>query len=96
MEAMVDQAMREGALGVSSSLQYVPDIYTSTEELVALAKVAARYGGAYFTHQRSESGRIDRLARRGLRDRAGGEDPHADLAPEDRLQTQLRPDAARS
>src|SRR5206468_8801187 len=55
----VDSAMREGALGVSSSLQYIPNIYSSTEELIALAKVAARYGGAYFTHQRSESGRID-------------------------------------
>ena len=51
MEALVDSAMREGALGVSSSLQYIPNIYSSTEELIALAKVAARYGGAYFTHQ---------------------------------------------
>ena len=59
MCALVDSAMRDGALGLSSSLQYVPDIYNSTEELVAMAKVAARYGGAYFTHQRSESGRID-------------------------------------
>jgi dihydroorotase/N-acyl-D-amino-acid deacylase len=59
MEALVDAAMRQGALGVSSSLQYIPNIYSSTEELIALAKVAARYGGAYFTHQRSESGRID-------------------------------------
>src|SRR5215813_4475587 len=59
MEAIVDQAMREGALGVSSSLQYIPNIYSSTSELTALAKVAARYGGAYFTHQRSESSRID-------------------------------------
>ena len=58
MEAMVDQAMREGALGVSSSLQYIPNIYSSTEELTALARVAARYGGAYFTHQRSESNRL--------------------------------------
>ncbi|MEP6768327.1 MAG: D-aminoacylase [Acidobacteriota bacterium] len=59
MERIVDQAMREGALGVSSSLQYIPNIYSSTDELIALARVAARYGGAYFTHQRSESGRID-------------------------------------
>src|SRR5512143_3550797 len=55
MEALVDQAMREGALGVSSSLQYIPNIYSTTEELVALAKVAAAHGGAYFTHQRSEA-----------------------------------------
>ncbi|MEP6993692.1 MAG: D-aminoacylase [Acidobacteriota bacterium] len=59
MTDAVDQAMREGALGVSSSLQYIPDIYNSTEELIAMAKVAAKYGGAYFTHQRSESNRID-------------------------------------
>ena len=56
---VVDQAMREGALGVSSSLQYVPDMYNSTDELIAMSKVAAKYGGAYFTHQRSESDRID-------------------------------------
>ena len=56
---VVDQAMREGAVGVSSSLQYVPDMYNSTDELIAMAKVAARYGGAYFTHQRSEANTID-------------------------------------
>src|SRR4029077_17448104 len=59
MRDVVDQAMREGALGVSSSLQYVPDMYNSTEDLIAMSKVAAKYGGAYFTHQRSESDRID-------------------------------------
>jgi dihydroorotase/N-acyl-D-amino-acid deacylase len=59
MEALVEQAMREGALGVSSSLQYIPNIYSSTAELTALARIAARYGGAYFTHQRSESGKLD-------------------------------------
>ncbi|HKD18996.1 MAG TPA: D-aminoacylase, partial [Thermoanaerobaculia bacterium] len=56
---IVDQAMRDGAVGVSSSLQYVPDMYNSTDELIAMAKVAARYGGAYFTHQRSEANAID-------------------------------------
>jgi dihydroorotase/N-acyl-D-amino-acid deacylase len=59
MKALLDQAMREGALGISSSLQYIPNIYSSTEELVALAQVAAAHGGAYFTHQRSESSVID-------------------------------------
>ena len=59
MKALLEQAMREGALGVSSSLQYIPNIYSSTEELIDLSKTAAAYGGAYFTHQRSESGRID-------------------------------------
>jgi len=59
MEALVEEAMKQGALGVSTSLQYVPDMYNSTEEIIAMAKVAARYGGVYFTHQRSESNRID-------------------------------------
>jgi dihydroorotase/N-acyl-D-amino-acid deacylase len=59
MCALVEQAMREGALGLSSSLQYVPDMYNSTDELIAMAKVAARHGGAYFTHQRSEANDID-------------------------------------
>jgi dihydroorotase/N-acyl-D-amino-acid deacylase len=59
MEREVAKAMEEGALGVSTSLQYVPDMYNSTEEIIALAKVAARYGGVYFTHQRSEGNRID-------------------------------------
>lgn len=59
MERLVAQAMEEGALGLSTSLQYVPDRFASTEEIVALAKVARRHGGIYITHQRSESGRID-------------------------------------
>ena len=59
MEAAVAQAMEEGAFGLSTSLQYVPDRFASTEEIVALAKVARRYGGSYITHQRSESDAID-------------------------------------
>ncbi len=59
MQALVAQAMDEGALGLSTALQYVPGMFASTEEIVALAKVAARSGGAYFTHLRSESARID-------------------------------------
>ncbi len=58
MEKLVEQAMQEGALGLSTSLQYVPDRFATTEEIVALAKVARRHGGIYITHQRSESGRI--------------------------------------
>ena len=59
MEREVETAMKAGALGVSTSLQYVPDMYNSTEEIVAMAKVAARYGGVYFSHQRSEGNQID-------------------------------------
>ena len=59
MKALVAQAMNDGALGVSTSLQYVPDLYNSTDEIIACAKVAASHGGVYFTHQRSEGNRID-------------------------------------
>src|SRR5471030_252672 len=58
MKQLVAEAMQQGALGLSTSLQYVPDRFASTDEIVELAKVASRYGGVYFTHQRSESARI--------------------------------------
>jgi len=59
MEAAVAQAMEDGAFGLSTSLIYVPDIYASTDEIIALARVAARYGGTYITHQRNEDDTID-------------------------------------
>src|SRR5262245_37542633 len=58
MKRLVAEAMEQGALGVSTSLQYIPDRFASTDEIVELARVAARYGGVYFTHQRSEGARI--------------------------------------
>lgn len=58
MKALVAEAMQQGALGVSTSLQYVPGRFASTDELVELAKVARQYGGIYISHQRSESGAI--------------------------------------
>lgn len=54
MEALVDSAMRDGALGLSTGLEYVPATYATTDEVVALARVAARYGGIYVTHMRDE------------------------------------------
>lgn len=54
MTALVRQAMREGALGVSTSLEYAPAPYASTEELIALASEASKLGGIYATHMRSE------------------------------------------
>jgi len=59
MEAQVAEAMEAGAFGVSTSLQYVPDRFARTEELIALARVAGRFGGSYITHQRSEADAID-------------------------------------
>ena len=54
MEALVEQAMKEGAVGLSTGLIYVPGTYAKTDEIVALARVAARYGGLYATHMRDE------------------------------------------
>ena len=55
MKALVREAMEQGAVGVSTSLQYAPAPYASTEELIALAAESARHGGIYATHMRSES-----------------------------------------
>jgi N-acyl-D-amino-acid deacylase len=58
MEDLVRQAMREGALGVGSSLIYAPAFYAKTPELVALTRAAAESGGMYISHMRSEGARL--------------------------------------
>lgn len=55
MQALVREAMEEGALGIGSSLIYAPAFYSSTEELIALCKVVSEYDGMYISHIRSES-----------------------------------------
>jgi N-acyl-D-amino-acid deacylase len=55
MATLVDQAMREGAVGMSTGLEYEIGSYSSTEEVIALAKVVARYGGLYMSHIRDEA-----------------------------------------
>ncbi|HJY88376.1 MAG TPA: D-aminoacylase [Candidatus Acidoferrales bacterium] len=57
MEQLVDAAMRQGAMGVSTSLIYAPAFYAKTGELIAMAKVASKYGGIYATHIRNEGDR---------------------------------------
>jgi len=59
MQAEVRQAMEEGALGVGSSLIYAPAFYAKTDELIALMKAAAPYGGMYISHLRSEGNRFE-------------------------------------
>ncbi len=59
MKKLVADAMTDGALGVSTSLQYVPARFATTDEIVELARVAHQYGGIYITHQRSEANSID-------------------------------------
>jgi len=58
MKALVREAMRDGAVGVSTSLQYAPAPYATTEELIALASEGAKLGGIYATHMRSEGDAI--------------------------------------
>src|SRR5579875_3872133 len=63
MQSLVAEAMREGALGLSSALEYPLAPYASTDELIALASVASKYGGIYATHMRNEGdGEMEALA----------------------------------
>ncbi|MDX1648127.1 MAG: D-aminoacylase [Longimicrobiales bacterium] len=71
MKALVRQAMEDGAVGTSTSLIYPPAIYADTEELVALTRVAAEYGGVYFTHMRNESHAVLEAIREALEVGAG-------------------------
>jgi N-acyl-D-amino-acid deacylase len=58
MRALTQQAMQDGALGIGSSLIYAPAQFAPTDELVALAEVAAEHGGMYISHIRNESGQL--------------------------------------
>ncbi|MGH8188455.1 MAG: N-acyl-D-amino-acid deacylase family protein, partial [Steroidobacteraceae bacterium] len=58
MQELVREAMREGAIGVGSSLIYAPASYAKTDELIALTKAAGEFGGAYISHMRSEGDRF--------------------------------------
>jgi len=58
MEALVDQAMMDGAVGLSTGLIYVPGTYAKTDEIVNLAKIVGRHGGLYATHMRSEGEKV--------------------------------------
>ncbi len=54
MEGLVEQAMRQGAVGFSTGLIYIPGTYSKTNEIVRLAKAAAKYNGVYASHMRNE------------------------------------------
>ncbi len=58
MQALVQEAMDAGAIGLSTALIYPPAVYAETEELVALAKIAGASGGRYFTHMRNEGDKL--------------------------------------
>ncbi len=58
MEALVEQAMRDGAVGLSTGLIYIPGTYSKTPEVVGLAKAAAKYNGVYASHMRNEGDKV--------------------------------------
>ena len=58
MRALVEQSMLQGALGLSTGLEYIPAVYSHTEEIIELAKVASRFGGIYNSHLRDEGPRV--------------------------------------
>ena len=59
MQELVREQMRDGALGIGSSLIYAPGFYAGTEELIALAKTAGEFQGKYISHMRSEGNRLE-------------------------------------
>lgn len=67
MEAIVERAMKDGAVGLSTGLIYVPGTYAKTDEVVALARVVARYGGLYATHMRDEGSEVMQAIQESLR-----------------------------
>ena len=58
MEALVEQGMKDGAVGLSTGLIYVPGTYAKTDEITNLARIVARYGGLYATHMRNEGEKV--------------------------------------
>lgn len=58
MQTLVEQAMREGAVGFSTGLIYIPGTYSNTDEVVALARAAAKYNGVYSSHMRDEGVKV--------------------------------------
>jgi len=58
MKQLIREAMKDGAMGLSSGLLYIPDMFFTTEEIIEMAKVAAEYGGIYATHIRSEDQKL--------------------------------------
>ena len=58
MEVMVEKSMKDGAVGLSTGLIYVPGTYANTEEVIGLARAAARYNGVYASHIRNEESQV--------------------------------------
>ena len=89
MALLVDQGMREGAVGLSSGLEYEVGGYAETGELIELAKVVARYGGVYMSHIRDEADKTLRRAQGSDRDRRRRARRGPDLAHQARHRRRL-------
>lgn len=66
MREMTAQAMRDGAVGLSTGLEYIPGAYATTDEIVELAKVVAEHGGIYATHMRNEDETVEQSIKESL------------------------------
>jgi N-acyl-D-amino-acid deacylase len=66
MEGLVEQGMKDGAVGLSTGLIYVPGTYAKTDEIISLARIAARYSGVYATHMRSEGEHVAEAIRESI------------------------------
>jgi N-acyl-D-amino-acid deacylase len=67
MKLLVEQAMKDGAVGLSTGLIYIPGTYTKTEEIIELAKVAGKYNGIYASHMRNEGDSVIQAINEALR-----------------------------
>jgi len=67
IKSLVRRAMEEGAWGMSTGLEYIPDRYADTEEIIALAKIVGEYGGIYATHQRNEFDQVPEATKETIR-----------------------------
>jgi len=67
IKSIVRRAMKEGAWGMSTGLEYIPDCYAGTDEIIEVAKVVSEYGGIYSTHQRNEFDQVPEATRETLR-----------------------------
>ena len=66
MEAVVEQGMKDGAVGLSTGLIYVPGTFAKTDEIIALARVVGRHGGLYATHMRNEGDKVAEAIRESI------------------------------
>lgn len=66
MRELVERAMGDGAVGLSTGLEYIPGTYAKTDEIAELAKVAARHGGLYATHMRNEGAQVEQSIKESL------------------------------